>query len=178
MRRVTITEFSLVALGVLALVQLMAMVLQATPAADSPAFGLQVGETAAGIQAKDSTGARISLANAQLTALLVFRSDCGHCRVAAPIWREWVRGNGQAFRVAAVTTDHFPLANRFPTEHGFEVDVLRVDPMPLGSRAHELTARTPWVFFLDREGVVLAQGHGAKINEIAADVLNPLDREE
>jgi hypothetical protein len=106
MRRVTKTEFSLVALGALALVQLMAMVLQATPAADSPAFGLQVGETAAGIQAKDSTGARISLANAQLTA------------------------------------------------------------------------RTPWVFFLDREGVVLAQGHGAKINEIAADVLNHLDREE
>ena len=43
-----------------------------------------------------------------------------------------------------------------------------VDASGARGPAHALTARTPWVFVVDRDGVILSEGHGGRIAELTA----------
>ncbi len=129
---------------------------------------LEVGDTLKGIQAIDSAGRDVPIVGGGSTVLLVFRSDCGHCEEVAPRWRRWLEGK-TGHRVIAVTSEPRVTAEGFLSRHRLEVELVTVEDHSLRDRTYALTARTPWVFILGREGVIRAHGHGAQIQELEKD---------
>ncbi len=63
------------------------------------------------------------------------------------------------------------VAEAYVTRHGWEVDLWTVDSKRRGGAAHALTGRTPWLFLIDGDGVILAEGHGERIDELVASAL-------
>ena len=162
------TDVLLVGLALLAIFQLSVLASRKGPWAGSSVSWLQVGDSVTMIRSFDSHGEQAPLANGEPTVLLVFRSDCGHCQAVASLWRDWIGESGQGLGVVAVTSDPLERATAFVSQHSLGVEVLTVDEGLRGGPSHPLTARTPWVFFLDGAGVVLTHGHGAQIGDIGA----------
>jgi len=127
-----------------------------------------VGDTLADLQLLDSQGGTASLAGGTPTLLLVFHSDCGHCREVAPLWRAWTGTTWGNVRVVAISSEEPVTAQAYAAEKEWNTEVWTVAASRLGGPGHTLTSRTPWVFVLDPAGVVLAEGHGRGIAELAA----------
>ena len=162
-------EILLPGLALLAVLQLAVM---ATGGSLSPRLSsawIQVGDTLSMVRATDAHGAPVSPTTGEPTVLLVFRSDCGHCQEVAPLWRDWIGSAGRSYRVFALTADPIETASAFVTQYGLDAQVVTVDGRFGRGEAHFLLARTPWVFLLDGEGVIQAQGHGSQIGKIPAD---------
>ena len=102
------------------------------------------------------------------TVLLVFNSRCGHCAEVAPLWADWIRNAGSDWDVLAVSTEPVDSAEAYARQQGWPVEVAVVDASAARGPAHALTARTPWVIVVDRDGVILSEGHGRRIAELTA----------
>ncbi len=131
-----------------------------------------VGDTLDFLHAPGLSAGETAPAGGIPTILLVFNSECGHCLDLAPLWKDWTQTSGTQARLVAVSSEAQEVADAFVSKHGWNAAVLTVDATVSGSPNHTLTSRTPWVFALDSEGVILAEGHGKNIAEIAA-VLKP-----
>jgi thiol-disulfide isomerase/thioredoxin len=128
----------------------------------------QVGDTLSGIRVLDSAGNAALLSGGEPTVVLVFNSSCGHCEAVAPLWRAWTTAFGDDFRTVAISSEPLESARAYVNLHGWTADVWTVEAGTLGSPEHGLTARTPWIFILDKNGVVLAERHGQEIAEVGA----------
>ncbi len=101
--------------------------------------------------------------------LLVFHPECGHCRDAVPMWRDWIRDFQPNVTIAAVTAGSPEAGTRFLSSFDWHPEVWTVEP-EAGPAVHRLlTIRTPWVFLLDEDGVILAEGHGRLIKDLASE---------
>ncbi len=112
------------------------------------------------------------------TVFLVFSSTCPFCAAVAPIWTEWLQGPGAHRHVVAVSAEPFGPAQAWIESQGWDVRVAVVDTTSIEDEAagekeraraqlaRKFTQRTPWVFVVDPEGVILAQSLGSRIAEI------------
>jgi len=105
------------------------------------------------------------------TLLLVFHSDCGYCRLVAPAWADWLTQTPREYDVVAASREPYFDAQAYADEHGWLVDVVSIPSESLGTLAHEVTRRTPWVFALDRDGRVLTSAHGGELASVAEALL-------
>jgi hypothetical protein len=79
-------------------------------------------------------------------------------------------------RAIAISSEPIPSANQYALDHGWDAEVWTVAADLLDGIGYTLTRRTPWVFLLDGEGVIVAEGHGSRIAEIARSTAHmPLD---
>ena len=129
------------------------------------------GDKISDIQVTDASDAPMSLAMGQPTLVLVFHSDCAHCLRVAPEWRGWLDQYRDELSVVAISSETYESAQTYSTQHEWDIGVRSVKDTGMGTRGHALTSRTPWVFVLDREGVVVAGGHGGMIEELGSTVL-------
>ena len=130
--------------------------------------GLVVGDDVSSVVTLGADGTERPLTAEGPSLLLVFHSECGHCRRVAPDWRRWIEEHGTELRVIAISKEEREPAVAYAREHGWEVEVRTVEVGLLGGREHALTARTPWLFALDGAGIVIGEGHGSRIDELGA----------
>jgi hypothetical protein len=133
---------------------------------------LVAGDDVAGLRLQDASGKSLGLPLGQPTALLVFDPACAHSAVAGPTWAEWTRSAGGHVRVLAVSAGGADAAVAFAEDQGWEAPVLTVRSGAADRLGDALTRRTPWVFVLDERGVIVSEGHGSRVGELAA----PLER--
>lgn len=113
----------------------------------------------------------LTLGAGKPTLLLAFDVDCTHSRRIAPEWSAWLAAAKlDDLAVLAVSRGPLSQAVSYATQAGWPVQIGSVDP--IGSAwAGALTNRTPWVFAVDEEGLVVAEGHGTRIDEVARALL-------
>ncbi len=133
-----------------------------------PDSWLQVGDNVAAVRVSDSLGRESPLVTGEPTLLLVFHSECGHCRAVAPLWKAWIEASGSAYHTIAVSSEPLESARAYVAEHEWDAEIRTVEAGRLGGWEHALTSRTPWVFVIDEAGVILAEGHGSRIAELGA----------
>jgi thiol-disulfide isomerase/thioredoxin len=130
---------------------------------------LHAGDDVSAFQFRTSSGRSVSTADGEPTVLLVFDSQCPHCRAVAPAWEAWIRKAPPDLRVVGVSAEPSDAATAFALEQGWGVEVWQVEART-GSPAHALTSRTPWVFLLDGEGRIQKEGHGSRLAELTSGV--------
>ena len=119
------------------------------------------GHDLSGLSLRDSHGALQELGAGQPALLLVFDPDCAHSRRVAPLWSEWLEGNvREGYRILTVSPS--PSATDYFRERRWPVIVTSTEPV-----GHAITKRTPWVFAVDGQGRVMADGHGQQLAEVA-----------
>lgn len=151
----------------LVLLAALQLVVLATLTADPTAVPL-AGTDLSSLTTEDRFGASIPLGALESPALvMVFHSDCAHCRVIAPEWAEWFDEHPDGIDVIAVSREPLDDARAYADEHGWDVDVRSVRAERLGSLAHEVTRRTPWIFALDENARILSSGHGGELADLA-----------
>jgi len=128
---------------------------------------LQTGTDLSGVSAVDREGREVSLATGEPTLLMVFRSDCAHSEAVAPLWKAWAESPGSDLQALALSSEPIQSAADYVQDHGWDVRVLEVNTDAQGGLVEALTRRTPWVFLVGGDGVILSEGHGSKIEEIA-----------
>ena len=127
---------------------------------------LREGDNLGLIRATTAHGDPAALASGQPLLLLVFHPECGHCQDVVPIWRDWVQTREPTIRVVAATSAHPEAANAFLLSHSWEPVLWIIEPKEGIPARRPVTTRTPWIFLLDGDGVILAEGHGRRIEEI------------
>ena len=154
-------------LSVLAVGQVVALE-RRTPRLDPLDPGVTVGHDVSDLVVRDSDGAAIELGAPHETLLLVFDPDCVHTARVAESWASWLaRPDSGRLRTYAVSSGPIPAAVRYAQEMEWNVRVGSVDPT---GGEHPLTRRTPWVFAVGTDGRVLAEGHGARLAEVARTI--------
>ena len=114
---------------------------------------------------RDTHGGLQGLGAGQPTLLLVFDPDCPHSRRVAPLWTSWLEDNGQkGHRIIAISTG--PAATDYVDKQQWPVIVTSTEPV-----GHEITKRSPWVFAVDGQGRVVADGHGQHLGEVASQLV-------
>lgn len=113
---------------------------------------------------RDSHGGLQGFGTGQPALLLVFDPDCAHSRRVAPLWTDWLEGRvHKGYQVIAISTG--PAATDYVRERQWPVIVTSTEPV-----GHAITKRSPWVFAVDGEGRVVADGHGQNLPEVAQDL--------
>lgn len=128
---------------------------------------LQAGGSLSKAHAVGPEGQKVSLATGEPTLLLVFNSDCEYCEAVAPLWKAWTTAPRQGLRAIAISSEPIPSANQYALDHEWNAEVWTVAADLPDGIEFALTRRAPWVFLLDGEGVILAEGNGSRIAEIA-----------
>ena len=168
MRQFVKRDWVLLGLVLLAVIQAVVLSLRADSGLTAGTPWFTVGDTLADLRPLDSEGRPASLAGGTHTLLLVFHSECGHCREVAPLWRAWTGTSWGDVRVVAVSSEEPAAAQAYAADQDWNAEVWTVAASRLGGPGHTLTSRTPWVFVLDPAGVILAEGQGARIAELTA----------
>ena len=168
MKRIVPKYGAIIGLAILAVTQMAVLGFRQGSGGVPSGSWLRLGDNVAAVRASDSLGRESPLVTGEPTLLLVFHSECGHCRNVAPIWRDWIEASGPAFRTVAVSSEPLEPAQAFVTEHKWDAEIRTVAAGRLGGWEHALTSRTPWVFVIDEAGVILAEGHGSRIAELGA----------
>lgn len=96
--------------------------------------------------------------------LLAFHSECPHCEAIAPDWRAWL-AKGPPTRVLAISRDTLAVGLNYAETHGWKVPVVSVGAEPDEPEAG-LTRRTPWIYVIDRHGIVRFEGHGSRLGAL------------
>ena len=152
-------------------VQLLVLGFRLRPGVGSPEFWPQVGDALPGLTVRRSDDGEVALLmQGGPTVLLVFHSRCVHCADVAPLWADWIRRIGSGWDVLAVSSEPLDSAQAFVKKQGWPVEVAVVDVSLARGPARALTGRTPWVFVVDRAGMILSEGHGGRISELTAGV--------
>lgn len=100
---------------------------------------------------------------------LVFDPECVHCRAVIPLWREWARRRESTLRISAVTSASEETASAFLREFDWKPQIWAGEGGQISAPPLPLTRRTPWVFVLDANGIVVAEGHGRWIESLAEE---------
>ena len=138
---------------------------------DAPASDwLQSGDSLGEGFATTAPGRRTPLATGEALLLLVFDPQCGHCRDVIPLWREWTADPDPLLPVVTVTAGSRESARAFLTSYGWQPELWTIDPGAGVPGRRPIATRTPWLFLLDGEGVILADGHGRRIQTLAANL--------
>ncbi|MCY3548534.1 MAG: hypothetical protein OXH49_16795 [Gemmatimonadetes bacterium] len=123
------------------------------------------GDDISDLSLRDSQGALQELGAGQPTLLLVFDPDCAHSRRVAPFWTSWLESNvHKGHRIIAISTG--PAATDYVDKQQWPVIVTSTEPV-----GHEITKRSPWVFAVDGQGRVVADGHGRHLGEVASQLV-------
>jgi len=130
---------------------------------------LQSGDALGDVRATTAIGAPTQLATGEPLLLLVFHPECGHCQDVVPLWRDWIQGSEPGVRIATVTLASPEEGAAFLASFDWQPEVWTVEPEAGAAGRRPLSTRTPWLFLLDGNGVVLAEVHGRLIAELAAD---------
>ena len=154
----------------LASVQLLVLGFRSRPGAGSSEPWPEVGDILPGLPFRRLHDGEGVQTQGGATVLLVFQSRCGHCAEVAPLWADWIRDVGSDWDVLALSSEPLESAEAFAKQQGWPVEVAVVDASMARGPAHALTARTPWVFVVDRGGVILSEGHGSRIAELTSSV--------
>lgn len=103
------------------------------------------------------------------TLLLVFDPECPHSERIAASWARWL-ASGQAKRMRVLIVSEGPLlaAVRYARAKEWSDGQLgTLDSSGERSLGEAVVKRTPWVFAVDHEGRVIAEGHGSTLEEVA-----------
>ena len=119
------------------------------------------------IMATDAAGDEKSLVAEGPVLVLVFDPECKHTQRVTGAWRDWLRDAGAGRRVVGLSATVHAAASAYASEAAWSMPVLTVRAGAPGSPEHVLVSRTPWVFALDGDGAVLADGHGRSVSRVA-----------
>ncbi len=118
------------------------------------------------IRVEDGTVAR--LGGEGPTLVLVFDPDCAHSERIASSWAKWLsEKRPEGMRVFGVAAGSLVAAARYAHARQWSVELGTVDREGEGSMGQWVTKRTPWVFAVDRDGRVIAEGDGSRLREVA-----------
>lgn len=103
------------------------------------------------------------------TLLLVFDPECPHSERIAASWARWLSdGDTKPMRVLIVSEGPLVAAAQYARAKKWSVAQLgTLHSTGEGSLGQAVAKRTPWVFALDHEGRVIAEGHGSTLEEVA-----------
>lgn len=153
-------------LTVLATVQLLALANRTTRLETLPKQ-VAIGEDLSSLVIRDVGGETIELAGYE-TLLLVFEPDCPHTDRVAEAWASWLdEEDAKAHRTIAVSSGTPATVARYVGDKRWTVRAGAVEPGADGKGEHALMNRTPWVFVVDNAGMVVAEGHGVRLAELA-----------
>jgi hypothetical protein len=147
-------------LALLAGIQLLLLGFRGIHPASAPSRSLRVGETVSPLPLQAAGGEPVSFDRP--TVLLVFDQRCAHSRAVSSSWTQWLRERDSGLRAIVVSADALDSARAFVKEQGWDADLAVVE------REGALTRRTPWIYVVDVDGTVLAEGHGRRIAELTA----------
>ena len=134
---------------------------------------IEVGDDLSEVSLRRTDGSFVGLGGGRTMLLLVYDPECPHSDRVAAEWREWLdRGDHGANRVLAVHAGSRPVAEAYAIGQRWPVEVVSVGSGVDRSRVHTLTRRTPWVFALDEDGLVVASGHGSELPQVARAVVS------
>lgn len=85
----------------------------------------------------------------------------------APVWRAWLEARDETWRVVGVSAEPFDEARAFAERQGWRVEVGVVASESVPAAEQLLIGRSPWVFVIDGNGVILSEGHGSWVSEVA-----------
>ena len=129
---------------------------------------IEVGDDLSEVSLRRADGRLVGVGGGRTTLLLVYDPDCVHSDRVAAGWREWlVRGDHGASQVFALHVGFRSLAVAYAVGRRWPVEVVSVGSAVDGSGAQALTRRTPWVFAIGGDGVVVASGHGRELPQVA-----------
>jgi hypothetical protein len=97
---------------------------------------------------------------------MVFDPACGHAAEAIPTWKTWTAQEHPGLRVLALTSGSQESWSDYLASFHWRPEVWRVGSEEGVGNKRSITARTPWVFLLDEDGVILAEGHGKRIGTV------------
>lgn len=127
-----------------------------------------VGDDLSKVPLRRADGSLVGLGGGRTTLLLVYDPDCAHSDRVAAGWQEWLdRRDRGADRILALHAGSRSLAVAYAVGQRWPVEVVSVGSAVDGSRAWALTRRTPWVFAIGGDGVVVASGHGRELPQLA-----------
>lgn len=130
-----------------------------------------VGDDVSDLVIRDSGGEMIALGAGQETLLLVFDPDCAHSARVADAWASWLADDdSRRPRTIAVSPGPLSASVRYAQDMHWDVRVGSVAPSEDAADENTLTARTPWVFAIGDDGQVVAEGHGARLAEMARTI--------
>lgn len=134
---------------------------------------IEVGDDLSEASLRRADGSPAGLGGGRTTVLLVYDPDCAHSDRVAGGWRKWLeRGDhGGANRVFALHAGSRSRAEAYAVAQGWPIEVVSVGSGVDRSEVHALARRTPWVFALDEDGVVVASGHGRELPQVAQAVI-------
>lgn len=161
-------------LGVLAVAQLIA--LGARARAFGPSDFLTVGDDISTLSMDLVDGTVVQLGGERPTLLLVFDPDCPHTGQVAPAWAAWLSGvHAEDLQILVISPGSARPAAAYAREMGWHVPVATPESLDYDT-ARMITARAPWIIAIDEEGVVVSEGHGSKLKEVAGALLGAVDR--
>lgn len=142
---------------------------------DTVDWVITIGHDVSQTVVRDSHGAVIELGAPYETLLLVFDPECPYSAQVGETWASWLakQDSGRP-RTFAVSSGPLPTAIRYAREMHWNVRVGSVDA---SGGEHPLTRRTPWAFAIGADGRVAAEGHGARLAEVARTIASLGGRE-
>ena len=102
------------------------------------------------------------------TLLLVFDAQCPHSERIAPSWTTWLSDHRpKEIRALGVSAGPLAAGVRYARAKQWPVELGTLDSPGEGLVSQAVTKRTPWVFAVNHDGRVVAEGHGSQLAEVA-----------
>ncbi len=96
-----------------------------------------------------------------------FDPSCPFTRAVAPAWASWMRRvEKEDVDIWAVTGSARSVAVGFAEESQWVAPVVSLPGQLPESLVNAIVRRTPWIFVVDDEGVILLEGHGGQVSEL------------
>jgi hypothetical protein len=166
--------FVLMGLALLAVVQIGAILVIAHRVRHPPIVrppDLAIGDGVPAIRGRDSLAAITTLPlrrnGTNWTVLLAFSPACAWCDSVAPRWKRWTEAAGGRIAVIGIASGDPSAALRYTRAHGWKIgELIVVDSALTGVLGLQLTRKTPWLFLIDKRGVLRYSGHGNEVGTI------------
>ena len=166
--------FVLGGLALLAVVQVGAIIVIANRVkhpADGRPPDLAIGDGIPAIRGRDSLAAITTLPlrrrDMSWTVLLAFSPACAWCDSVAPRWKRWTESVGGRVAVVGISAGEPSAALQYTRAHGWQIGTLIVvDSAITGMLGRQLIRKTPWLFLIDKRGILRYSGHGNEVGII------------
>ena len=153
-------------LAILAIAQLVVLGARARALGPAPDF-LTGGDDVSMLSLRLVDGTVVRLGDGRRTLLLAFDPECPHTRRVAPAWAEWLSAVDTGdLRILSIAPGSPGAAAAYAREMGWRVPVATLDGLD-DDTVQMIAGRVPWVIATDGEGVVISEGHGSKLGEVA-----------
>ena len=129
---------------------------------------IKAGDDLSEVSLRRADSSLVGLGGGRTTLLLVYDPECAHSDRVAAGWREWLeREDYGANQVFALHVGARSLAEAYSRGQRWPIEVVSGESSVDGSGEQALTRRTPWIFAIDEDGLVVASGHGRKLPQVA-----------